>query len=168
MARCDGDTSAVIARIFGLARIRSRPYGSDATPVCLCESVLNGLNQSAVVEWLLQECDYAVCASSQRGRTLARGQLVDTLPGADDLLIALLRLLTHPDCAADRGKQDGLVERLLSEVDRAGLIALTAIGTSPWPVMNRSGKATWRALSPSCSCRPSRPGIRISLTSEYR
>ena len=43
-------------------------------------------------------------------------------------------------------------------------MACTASGTSPCPVINSTGSSLSRPCSCSSSCRPSMPGIRISLT----
>ncbi|MNR48629.1 hypothetical protein D3C85_1678850 [compost metagenome] len=41
----------------------------------------------------------------------------------------------------------------------------TAMGTSPWPVMNTMGSGALRRISCSCSSRPLMPGMRTSAIS---
>ncbi|MNE12339.1 hypothetical protein D3C80_1051330 [compost metagenome] len=43
-------------------------------------------------------------------------------------------------------------------------IACTASGTSPWPVIRITGSSPSRSCTWPSSCRPSRPGMRMSLT----
>src|ERR1051326_2128760 len=47
-------------------------------------------------------------------------------------------------------------------------IALTASGTSPWPVMTMTGSREPRRFSSSCSSSPSMSGMRMSVTRQAR